>query len=202
MNYTIYSTGADVTISTQTFTATPMRLVEINWLESEGAEIYYKPLFDAVDNGSLKIKLNNVDVINSLAIVSQLITLKSEDTGNFALLKEDWLDHKRFVRADYVDDAIKAIDEKYNKRVKDGQAYYRKKRAETVKKIDDVNDPLTETDAFIIDQKVKDVKDSVLTGDWKTAKAHLDLTVTEGAYTQAVKDEYDTYIVNYIVANY
>lgn len=198
MNYTIYSTGPDVTIGSQIFTATPISLVELTCL----VDANYKQLFDAIADNTLKIQLNSIDISNGLALISQLITINSEDEGNKALLKQDWLDKKRYVRADYVDNAIKEIDERYNKRIADGQAYYRKKRAETVKKIEDIGDPLTETDAFIIDQKVKDVKDSVLTGDWKTAKAHLDSSVVEGAYTQAVKDDYDTYIIDYITNNY
>ena len=50
--------------------------------------------------------------------------------------------------------------------------------------------------------KLKNVKESLLTGDWKTAKTYLSLTVVEGAYTQALKDEFDTEIQDYITNNY
>jgi hypothetical protein len=55
---------------------------------------------------------------------------------------------------------------------------------------------------FEIDQHLIRVKESLLTGDWKTAKTYLELTVVEGAYTQALKDEYSLEIQDYINANY
>lgn len=88
----------------------------------------------------------------------------------------------------------------YDVKEKDGREYYNKKRSELV--LDIVTAVRTEVEAFEIDTKLKNVKDSLLTGDWKTAKTYLSLTVVEGAYTQELKDEYNSEIQEYINANY
>jgi hypothetical protein len=74
------------------------------------------------------------------------------------------------------------------------------KRSELVESI--ITEQRTEAEAFEIDQHLIRVKESLLTGDWKTAKTYLELTVVDGAYTQALKDEYALEIQEYIDSNY
>jgi hypothetical protein len=88
----------------------------------------------------------------------------------------------------------------YEQKEKDGHTYYNLKRSELVESI--ITAVRTEAEAFEIDTKLKNVKESLLTGDWKTAKTYLGLTIVEGAYTQALKDEYSLEIQDYINANY
>ena len=88
----------------------------------------------------------------------------------------------------------------YEQKEKDGHNYYNLKRSELVESI--ITAVRTEAEAFEIDTKLVNVKNALLTGDWKTAKTYLGLTVVEGAYTQDLKDEFDTEIQDYINANY
>jgi hypothetical protein len=97
-------------------------------------------------------------------------------------------------------DVITQLMNGYEHKEKDGHNYYNQKRSELVQSI--ITAVRTEAEAFEIDTKLKNVKDSLLTGDWKTAKTYLGLTVVEGAYTQSLKDEYDLEIQTYIDANY
>jgi hypothetical protein len=97
-------------------------------------------------------------------------------------------------------DVITQLMTAYEQKEKDGHTYYNQKRSELVESI--ITAVRTEAEAFEIDQHLIRVKESLLTGDWKTAKTYLSLTVVEGAYTQALKDEYTLEIQDYINANY
>jgi len=97
-------------------------------------------------------------------------------------------------------DVITQLMVSYEQKEKDGHNYYNLKRSELVESI--IEGVRTESEAFEIDQHLIRVKESLLTGDWKTAKTYLSLTVVEGAYTQALKDEFDTEIQEYITNNY
>ena len=97
-------------------------------------------------------------------------------------------------------DVVTQLMNVYEHREKDGHNYYNQKRSELVESI--IAAVRTEAEAFEIDQHLTSVKDALLTGDWKTAKTYLSLTIVEGAYTQALKDEYDLEIQEYIDANY
>jgi len=97
-------------------------------------------------------------------------------------------------------DVISQIMESYCTKSKDGFEYYNMKRSELVYQIQTA--VLTSEDAFAIDTKLKNVKDSLLTGDWITAKNYLDLVVVEGVFTQEMKDEYELEINDYITNNY
>lgn len=88
----------------------------------------------------------------------------------------------------------------YDVKEKDGHDYYNEKRSELVIKI--VNGERTEEETFEIDAKLKSVKDSLLSGDWKTARTYLDLVIVEGPFTQDLKDEYYQEITDYIISNY
>ena len=97
-------------------------------------------------------------------------------------------------------DVVTQLMNAYEQKEKDGHSYYNLKRSELVESI--IEGVRTEAEAFEIDLKLKNVKDALLTGDWKTAKTYLSLTVVEGAYTQALKDEFALEIQEYIDANY
>lgn len=97
-------------------------------------------------------------------------------------------------------DVVVQLMDGYEIKEKDGKRYYNKKRSELVAKINSAE--ITSEDAFVIDTKLKDVKDSLRSGDWMTAQTYLTSTVVEGAYTQALKDEYNAEITDYITNNY
>ena len=97
-------------------------------------------------------------------------------------------------------DLISSLMQGYVKKAIDGQNYYNLKRSELVSNI--LVGIITSADAFFIDTKIKNVKDSLLTGDWITAQTYLGLTVVEGAYTQLLKDSFDAEIQDYINNNY
>ncbi len=97
-------------------------------------------------------------------------------------------------------DVITQLMASYVQKSSDGVVYYNQKRSELVESI--IQGIRTSAEAFEIDGKIKDVKDSLLTGDWITAQTYLGLTVVEGAYTQALKDEFATEIQEYIDTNY
>ena len=97
-------------------------------------------------------------------------------------------------------DVITQLMTAYEQKEKDGNNYYNQKRSELVESI--ITAVRTEAEAFEIDQHLTSVKESLLTGDWKTAKTYLSLTIVEGAYTQALKDEFALEIQEYIDANY
>lgn len=97
-------------------------------------------------------------------------------------------------------DIITQLMKGYDQKTADGVVYYNKKRSQLVASISE--GIRTSAEAFEIDVKIKNVKDSLLTGDWITAKTYLDLTVVEGAYTQELKDEFSLEIQEYITNNY
>ena len=97
-------------------------------------------------------------------------------------------------------DVVIQLMDGYEIKEKDGKRYYNKKRSELVDKINKAE--ITSTDAFTIDTKLKDVKDSLRSGDWITAQTYLGSVVVEGPFTQALKDEYDVEITDYITNNY
>ena len=99
-------------------------------------------------------------------------------------------------------DVVLQLMDSYVSKEKDGKRYYNKKRSQMVARVHDVNDTLTSEQAFQIDVKLQEVKNSLRTGDWITAKTYLGLTVVDAVYTQAIKDEYDAEIQDYINNNY
>ena len=98
------------------------------------------------------------------------------------------------------DATAQAIDATYDHKEIDGHAYYRKKRAELVKLI--LVGTITEDDADFIDVKLTNVQMKINTGDWKSAKKRLQEVTIEGAFTQAIYDEYELEISDYILNNY
>ena len=99
-------------------------------------------------------------------------------------------------------DVVLQLMDSYVTKEKDGKRYYNKKRSQMVARIQDPDDTLTSEQAFQIDVKLQEVKNSLRTGDWITAKTYLGLTVVDAVYTQSIKDEYDAEIQDYINNNY
>jgi hypothetical protein len=97
-------------------------------------------------------------------------------------------------------DVIVQLMDGYEIKEKDGKNYYNLKRSELVEKINKAE--ITEADAFTIDTKLKNVKDSLRSGDWITAQTYLGGVVVEGPFTQSMKDEYNNEITDYINNNY
>ncbi len=97
-------------------------------------------------------------------------------------------------------DVVIQLMDGYEIKEKDGKKYYNQKRSELVDKINKAE--ITSTDAFTIDTKLKDVKDSLRSGDWITAQTYLTGVVVDGPFTQALKDEYNVEISDYITNNY
>ena len=97
-------------------------------------------------------------------------------------------------------DVVIQLMDGYEIKEKDGKRYYNKKRSELVAKINAAE--ITSADAFVIDTKLKNVKDSLRSGDWITAQSYLNASTVEGAFTQDLKDEYNTEISDYITNNY
>jgi len=97
-------------------------------------------------------------------------------------------------------DVIIQLMDGYEIKEKDGKKYYNQKRSELVDKIN--KSEITSADAFTIDTKLKDVKDSLRSGDWITAQTYLNTVTVEEPFTQTMKDEYNNEITDYITNNY
>ena len=97
-------------------------------------------------------------------------------------------------------DVVIQLMDGYEIKEKDGKQYYNLKRSELVEKINKAE--ITESDAFTIDTKLKDVKDSLRSGDWITAQTYLNTVTVEGPFTQSLKDEYNNQITDYINTHY
>jgi hypothetical protein len=97
-------------------------------------------------------------------------------------------------------DVVIQLMDGYEIKEKDGKQYYNLKRSELVEKINKAE--ITEADAFTIDTKLKDVKDSLRSGDWITAQTYLNAVTVEGPFTQSLKDEYNNQITDYINTHY
>ncbi|NIO45018.1 MAG: hypothetical protein GTO02_16625 [Candidatus Dadabacteria bacterium] len=89
---------------------------------------------------------------------------------------------------------------KYNERTKDGQEYYNSFRTDLY--LDIVNGSITETDAFLLEQHIKQLSDNLMTGNWLTAQNTNQNLTLSGIYDQAMKDEIQNYIDTYITNNY
>lgn len=97
-------------------------------------------------------------------------------------------------------DVVIQLMDGYEIKEKDGKRYYNQKRSELVEKISTAE--ITSADAFQIDTKLKNVKDSLRSGDWITANSYLSIEPVEGAFTQVLKDEFAVEIGEYITNNY
>lgn len=165
----------------------------------------------------IKIKIENV-VINSIreftkkyrkqsSIKNKIESYYYNETDNILILtvQDTWTTANTTTLDNVIDnlvgyDVVTQLMDGYEVKSKDGKRYYNKKRSEQVEKIH--LGTITSADAFLIDTKLKSVKDSLLTGDWITSQVYLGLTTTEGAYTQDLKDEFNAEIQDYITNNY
>lgn len=197
MNYKIKSNIGQLTLGGEIFNSTLVDLVSVRCLQ-EGS---YEEFFKSVEKGDLSIYKNGVELEKPLPVVSRLINIHA--TGEFSddsLLNEDWNDQAKIKSTGFVSPQLIDIDKSYLKKINDGHVFYRKKRAETVLLIN--LGQITSQDAFFIDKKMRDVKASLLSGDWLTASMYLEESIPEGVYTQAIKEEYSQEIAEYISENY
>jgi hypothetical protein len=141
---------------------------------------------------------NKLEYVNSLTEPTECPINASHtiDTVSITLLEEGIVDPL----VEITDPTSQAIDATYDYKTLDGQAYYRKKRAELVKLI--LVGSITEEEADYIDTKLERVQLKLGTGDWKSASKRLLEVVVEGALTQGIYDEYETEINNYINNHY
>lgn len=141
---------------------------------------------------------NKWEFVNSLTEPTQCPTNASHsiDASLTTLIEVGIIDPA----VEITDPTEDAIDKSYDYKELDGHAYYRKKRAELVKLI--LVGTITEDDADFIDVKLERVQQKINTGDWKSASKRLLEVVVEGALTQAIYDDYETEIDNYILNHY
>jgi len=165
----------------------------------------------------LKIKIENV-VIDSIreftkkyrkegSIKNKVQSYDYDKTSNVLIITTDdtWTTANTTTLDTILDnlvgyDVVTELMVGYETKEKDGHRYYNRKRSELVESI--ILAERTSAEAFEIDQHLIRVKESLLTGDWITAKTYLALTVVEGAYTQALKDEFNLEIQTYIDEKY
>ena len=195
MNYTIKATGSDVIIGTQTFTQTQIILTELSCFQEEN----YSVLFEKVKTGDLEIYKKGVLANNALSIISKTIT-KFQSFSDDELLNEDYLETRKFLRGNINTPNLKAIIEPYTQRQLDGEAFYLKKLGEFVEML--TNGVITKAELKLIERKIFDAKLNLNLGEWISAKDNIIDSVVEGAYTQAIKDNFLADLQVYIVANY
>ena len=153
-----------------------------------------------VDQKQFNFNINNNYDVNSIISYDAKITVtanvteseKIEIVNYYNSLTSDTSSDEPYSLHKYMSD--------YSTKESDGRYYYNKKRSKLVIAI--VNGVRTGEETFEIDTKLKNVKDSLLTGDWKTAQMYLSLIVVGGAFTQSLKDEYSIEISEYISNNY
>ncbi len=155
---------------------------------------------EEVDQKQFNFNINNNYDIQSIVSFDNKITVTANITE---AEKTEIINYYNSLSSDTSSDipySLKKYMNDYDIKEKDGHEYYNKKRSELVLSI--INLERTEQEAFQIDTKLKNVKDSLLSGDWKTARAYLDLVIVEEAFTQDLKDEYLIEISEYITNNY
>ena len=156
-------------------------------------------IIEDVDQKQFNYHINKVyhAKIHSIVPFAGKVTI----TGDFTLAEKTEIENYYISLPLFEEDyLITQLMNNYDQKEKDGHNYYNLKRSELVESI--ITAVRTEAEAFEIDTKLVNVKNALLTGDWKTAQTYLGLTVVEGAYTQSLKDEFDTEIQDYINANY
>lgn len=171
----------------------------------------------AIETTFIKVISNNV-VINSIREFQKKYKKKSsiknkiesyvydkEAKTLICTVDSNWSEANTTTLDDVIDtlvgyDVVTALMNGYEKKEKDGHNYYNKKRSQLVETI--ILGERTSEQAFEIDTKIVNVKNALLTGDWKTSQIYLSMTVVEGAYTQLLKDEFDLEITEYISLNY
>ena len=141
------------------------------------------------------------------SIKNKVLSFEYNYTNQYLKLKvsDDWTTANQTTLDNILDnlagyDVVIQLMDGYEIKEKDGKRYYNRKRSELVEKISEAT--ITSEEAFQIDTKLKNVKDSLRSGDWITANSYLSIEAVEGAFTQALKDEFALEIGEYITNNY
>jgi hypothetical protein len=197
MNYTIKTKLGinDFSIGTQLFTQTEIPLTECKCLVSDN----FNEFFKKVEDGDLEILKKGVLVVNQVKIISKLITKFNYDVDD-ALLNEDYLETKRFLRGKITDPALQSIDEPYIQREQDGRVFYAKERASLLLSLSLGN--ITKQDLRDIEKQIKDAKNNLYSGDYISAKDNIIDSVVGGGYTQTYKDYFLAELQVYIESSY
>ena len=88
----------------------------------------------------------------------------------------------------------------YNQRAQDGVDYFDNFRASIM--MDIIAGTYTEIEAFNLESHIKYLQDEVILGNWLTAQNTNSNLALSGIYDQAMKDEIQTYIDDYVLNNY
>ena len=141
------------------------------------------------------------------SIKNKVLCFDYNYTNQYLKLKvsDDWTTANQTTLDNILDnlagyDVVSQLMDGYEIKEKDGKRYYNRKRSELVEKISTA--VITSEEAFQIDTKLKNVKDSLRSGDWITANSYLSIEAVEGAFTQSLKDEFAGEIGEYITNNY
>lgn len=88
----------------------------------------------------------------------------------------------------------------YNKKQFDGSDFYNGFRSSLYLEI--VSGNITPPEAFAVEAHLKDIADNLVSGNWLTAQALSQAKALSGIYDQALKDDIQAGIDNYISTNY
>ena len=88
----------------------------------------------------------------------------------------------------------------YNQRGQDGVDYFDDFRASIM--MDIIAGTYTEIEVFNLETHIKNLQDEVILGNWLTAQNTNSNLALSGIYDQAMKDEIQTYIDDYVLNNY
>ena len=129
---------------------------------------------------------------------SDYSTYSSASNAQKAIIKEQF--PHRLVSSGNSSDINSDILSAYDIFEPDGKEYFRKYRLLVVNDI--LSQEITEADGIHIDEVLRDVKQNLTDGDWKTAKDELGNVVVDAIFTQARKDSLESDFQNYIDTNY
>jgi len=120
-------------------------------------------------------------------------------------LKQPWIWDTVSPGAEYIeelDDAVKIehIKEPYGQREADGLFYFRQIRAEIV--LDYYKGNLSIDDVFGIEAKLREVNYILILGDWLTAQNELQSVTVTPPLSQALYDQINNHMTQYISDNY
>ena len=88
----------------------------------------------------------------------------------------------------------------YNTRATDGQNYFNDFRADLM--LDIINLVYTPEQVFVLENHLKNLIEELINGNWLTAQnTNLNLAL-DGIYTQAMKDQIQNHINDYVTNNY
>lgn len=88
----------------------------------------------------------------------------------------------------------------YNQRQQDGISYFDDYRANIM--MDIIAGTYTETEVFNLETHIKNLQDEVILGNWLTAQNTNNNLALSGIYNQAMKDQIQSDIDDYVSNNY